>query len=348
MKNKINPTKSSSVKNTTPLKVIFHIGMGKTGTSSIQASLSNNSKRLLEQNVDYLGMWFGMVDEKFDKFDGVPAFLSQSPEDLKKSAIKFYEYIHDKFIKNNSHTFIFSNEALFQNVHKLESFFTQLCQLVDVKLICYVRDPQSWLPSAYLQWGVRHKTQIGTTPPFNDLARSLIKQYDLIQQWDDLFGEILVVKKHDKNQDVALDFGKSIGVSLEENDQRYLERAEDSEYILRALFNNRYKEAIVPDHFNGVVMASKRFPPPTLDESINRYLNFNEINQIIAENIQPFDFIKERYGYDFLNIENNKSSAHNESDIRNRLIDYLIEITLDQSTRIKRLERIINESILNK
>ena len=39
--------------------LLFHIGMGKTGTSSIQYALDSSADRLAAKGVRYLGMWMG-------------------------------------------------------------------------------------------------------------------------------------------------------------------------------------------------------------------------------------------------------------------------------------------------
>lgn len=47
------------------MKIVFHIGMGKTGTSSIQAALSQNAGELRKQGALYLGMWFDRLDPSY-------------------------------------------------------------------------------------------------------------------------------------------------------------------------------------------------------------------------------------------------------------------------------------------
>jgi len=46
-------------------KLIVHIGMGKTGTTSIQRALRISTKELDSKGVKYLGMWFEFERDSF-------------------------------------------------------------------------------------------------------------------------------------------------------------------------------------------------------------------------------------------------------------------------------------------
>ena len=48
------------------IELILHIGAGKTGTSSIQETLRNNSLALNDQHVKYLGLMLEFAEHKYD------------------------------------------------------------------------------------------------------------------------------------------------------------------------------------------------------------------------------------------------------------------------------------------
>ena len=64
------------------MRLILHVGMGKTGTSSIQKVLEANQAGLKAQKAHYLGMWFDFVDPRYHGIQGVRDVFEQSPDEL--------------------------------------------------------------------------------------------------------------------------------------------------------------------------------------------------------------------------------------------------------------------------
>src|SRR5690606_15692465 len=98
------------------MRIIFHIGMGKTGTSSIQRSLRKADDRLIKVGVKYLGLMLehspiklygwqnGAATAKFSTLDPIEAG-KQVEEILTKTARHFEQA--------GVHTLIWSNEWFF-------------------------------------------------------------------------------------------------------------------------------------------------------------------------------------------------------------------------------------------
>lgn len=321
------------------MKVIMHIGMGKTGTSSIQKALRDNKDRLAGQDAAYLGMWFTDVDPGFARYDGQRAFFASSPEEMEVHAHAFLKAIQRRHEETGVTRVIMSNEGFFGRHQKLAPFLDVVAQNVDMKLIAYVRDPRSWLPSAYTQWGVRHKENSGPVQPFAERARTLIRQYRPLKAWREQFGDALDVRAYEKGLDVVRDFAEASGVELQVSDKRSLERAEPAEVLLRALFNDRFEGPAMPNLFANAVLGAGQAPPVAIDEMAERCFEQSSLDEIIAENQRHFDYIRDEIGIDLMAGPAPVNRKPDPDALSDRLMDYLVEITLGQAQRIHRLER---------
>lgn len=325
------------------VKIIFHIGMGKTGTSSIQNALQTNTEVLAEQRAAYLGMWFDMLDAGFHGHLGLREFFSADAEAMAARAVHFHEILVDKEKRDGVDTFILSNESFFGNVLRIAPFLQELRARADIQLVAYIRNPHSWLPSAFTQWGIRHKQQKGPIQPFAKRARVLIGQYEGIRHWVKQFDDILDVRPHEKGIDVVRDFGAAMGLRLEPGQRRYLERDDPAETLLRALYNDRFADAVLPDRFDRVVINTNQAPVRSAHEMAALCFRYEENAEIIEEKRELFEFIRDRLGLDYLSENDQSISTPDPEELQSRVIDYLIEVSLDQAQRLKRLERVVNE-----
>ena len=326
------------------MRVIFHIGMGKTGTTSIQSALRNNAEELLSQNVAYLSMWFEEIDPAFKGIGGFNLFNSGSEQEKAARADRFHAYLIDRSAREGIETFIFSNEGLFQAGPQLESFFRTLKALsLPMSFVVYMRDPTGWLPSAYTQWAIRHKTNDGSIQDFPTAARRLISQYEGIRFWYQNFGDVLTVRRFETGFDVVQDFAATLGLMLPASETRKLERAEPADTLLRAMFNTRFSTQVLPDRFDRFVTNSSQAPVPSLREMAERCFNHVGAGDIIAEKRELFEYIRDRIGFDFLDDAPKQSEMPDECDLQRRVVDYLVEVTFDQAQQIKRLEQQVEE-----
>lgn len=325
------------------MKLILHIGMGKTGTSSIQLALSQSAEKLKTQHARYLGMWFDMIDPSFRGVVNQSKFFSQTPDTLQSQAITFYGIIEKIALEEHVDTFIISNEAFSGQASVLKPFLDEVTKRGnEVRVIGYVRNPGSWLPSAYIQWGIRDKTQKGPVPSYEKMARILVNWYNGLIEWSNLMRDILDVRHYDAVGDIVTDFAQAAGLDLEIPADRMLERGEDCEILLRALFANRFPQQVLPSLFNRAVTGNSK-SYPLLEESLVRYFDYQSTEQIINDNRALFERCKESLGIDLLADIPDLPRVPEIDDIRTRLIDYLVEISLDQARRITNLEREIAE-----
>lgn len=324
------------------MKIIFHIGMGKTGTSSIQHALSENQAALASHKMRYLGMWFADLDVAYRGFDGLKLFFDHAEAEPEAMAQRFHDHCAAIAAKSGVETFILSNEGLFGYVRTATPFMAALRDLMEISLILYVRDPRAWLPSAYTQWGVRHKEQGGNVQPFADRARVLIGQYGGVRLWHRSFKDQLIAREHAKGLDVVQDFAEVINVPLDPPKERVLERAEDAEILLRALFNDRYRDPVLPERFNRIIHNSATRPAAEIDEMIARCFDMSALDDILAGAADDLGYLKEEVGLDFLSGRE-APPAPDRDAIRGRLTDYLVEIMMQQGLRLQKLERQVRE-----
>lgn len=327
------------------MKVIFHIGMGKTGTSSIQTSLRQNAELLQENNACYLGMWFDFIDPAFNRIDGFHRFAHEEPDALRAHAETFVEVLE----KKGNALYIHSNEGIFGLADRMEPFFSALIEKgVDVSILTYMRPPHDWLPSAFTQWNIRHKQQKGPVQTFATRAPTLLGVYAAAQIWHRNFPNHFVARLYDKGMDVVSDFAGVVGLPLVPPQTRSLERSSDAETVLRALFNDRFESPVMPELFNNTVMQGHGGLPRTIDEMIGRTLDFEGLDEIVADRAELFAYIKDEIGLDLR--ADSPSGPRKEIDretIHRKLMDYLVFITLEQSLQIRKLKKEVAEIKVN-
>lgn len=327
------------------MRLIFHIGMGKTGTTSIQHALRTNPKTLSNQNANYLGMWFDTIEPTFHGVAGVAKFLALNDHEKVLKAEHFFDNITEIANKHKVNTFIFSNESMFQAGPQLAPFLRTLkSKDLSISFVAYLRNARQWLPSAYTQWAVRHKTNEGPIQDFEIFARRAIGQYEGIRFWQDHFGADLTVRPFDTTVDVVQDFAATVGLSLPITDTRHLERSEPADTLLRAAFNNRFPDKVLPEKFDRFVTNSSRAPVPSLQAMADRCFQHEGVEEIIAERQELFGYIRNSFGIDLLKNESRPSKVPDNAEMQRRIIDYLVEVTFDQAQRLKRLERLMKDT----
>jgi len=168
-------------------KVFIHIGLPKTGTSSVQSFLSESSKELMNYGVLYpkAGL-MGAGHHKLAAF----FYLKNPPAPLMRFIGEPYlKLLKDEMLGSKASTIVLSSEmfADIDNVEGMKRYFNE-CELFDIKVICFFRRQDVWLESSCIE---EYKTGITTNL---DLVLSTSKQrkylnYDLyLNVWEKVFG----------------------------------------------------------------------------------------------------------------------------------------------------------------
>lgn len=143
------------------MRIILHIGTGKTGTSSIQESLFRAREKLLENGILYPDIP-GFTNQNFLAMaaaQGVPreyqAKLGYDLETLIQESKKCWDMVKSDTEKAEAKTVILSGEYFFS--HGSPTFWKNLISTkfghkAEIEAICYVRAVESYYISAIQQY----------------------------------------------------------------------------------------------------------------------------------------------------------------------------------------------------
>ena len=285
-------------------ELILHAGMGKTGTTSLQRALAaaeaagNGEGGLSAQKAHYLGMWFDRLGEDYARYPGLMALAKADAETQRSLAERFADSLAESAAADGTRTFVLSNESLFERGRVLAPFLGRLAEAAPVKAVVYLRPPRDWLPSAFAQWGVYHKTQNGPVPEFADLAPRLLRHYRAITLWHDIFGDRLAARLFGRDIDIVADFAAVAGITLCGSEVRHQARPDPVEMLLRGLFNDRFGGPVLPGRFNAAVLEGARLPAPRAAAMAARIAATDGIEAMIAAEAETFAFIETVLGLD--------------------------------------------------
>ena len=192
-------------------RLIIHAGLGKAGSSAIQKFCRDHPDALREAGALYLGMYLERAAKSECDFTS-PDDLQQALEDDPKIADRLITLLTSKIeSRPGIQTFVWSHIALAMHADRLGRVIASLQGVCDVEVVLYFRHQASWLVSAYQQWGVKHKTNLGPIMPFAEwLPRAKAHGADyraVIEQWQAAIGrKRLRVRSYDQAGDVVADF----------------------------------------------------------------------------------------------------------------------------------------------
>jgi hypothetical protein len=188
----------------------IHIGMGKTGTSSIQNFLAGNHKVLWNL---CSCLYPNMTSNKYIRSGFINHLKLFSMPDKNHLLSKISEAI--KFCKKHSRKkLVFSAEGLFES-REGPALAKELSTIpgIDLRIIVYLRRQDSWLESAWKQWGYKSQQFSG----INDyIQKRDCNWYGRLQLWEREVGrERIIVRCYEKEQlpdGLIPDFLKVIGI----------------------------------------------------------------------------------------------------------------------------------------
>lgn len=325
------------------LEIILHIGMGKTGTSSIQKTLAANTAILAEQRIKYLGMWFDIIDPAFSGHGGQKNFFRSSEDEMRLYARAFLKALKEDQNTHSFERFIISNESIFANIARISPFVLELKKFAKVRIIVYARNPRNWLPSAYNQWEIYHKVDDGPIRPYAEVAGRLIKTYSGLKAWSRRHHDILMLRTFNKNVNIVDDFSLALGMKLKASKKRTLERTAIPEGILRLIYNNMFHDQVWPGQFKRAMGGVNLSESPSVSELISESFSYTETEDIIDDHRSIFDDIFRIFGVNLLSEDDTDHQIAADDDIRDRLLEHLLHLTITQAERIRKLEEVTND-----
>jgi len=335
------------------MKFIFHIGAGKTGSTSIQKTLQRNRIALKKNGIYYLGMMLNQ-NIKILKYkwqthpagSNIESFHKLEEEETTRQLLDVLAPVVRKAKEENIHTLIWSNESFFgRNYH----FTKALEQLrddfgINIEIVVYVREYASWIYSSYIQWGIKHKTYTGAVKPFKEWSAqyntSFYKPIHRLMRKTDLK---VIVKNMSAKKDVVSDFLEYAGI---DPSTLRLERENISpsneEIFFRSVYNSMFdskvfikaynenvgnriqQEVTVAEYFSSLVPDKK-----TVEELCkNTDKDRKQLNRLLVENGE-------------VPIDECGKSRKNTLD-ESKVIMMLTQVVFDLSKRIEVLENTLD------
>ena len=318
------------------IELIVHVGMGKTGTSSIQKALEESKVQLKNAKAKYLGYDLNYCKgPKLTELCFKPGEIDdKNHAKLRKILLKTLEHYEGKYDK-----LIISNERLYHRDQYI-SLFKSIEDLdYKVAIITYIRRPDLWARSAHAQWGIKHKTTAGIVKTFNEWAidRKLLYGKHL-EVWQDSFPNNFIVRNYEVIDDVVADFFEIIGSSYGEVVASN-ETVSNEQLILWALYNSRFDESVLPDKFTSFMESMGLSNKPSLDLAnlLPSQHDLEEKYGVCEDEIQRINAIFEKYGES--KFDEAPPKLKNEGVDHLRLIQHLTEMVYSMDARIKELEK---------
>jgi hypothetical protein len=332
------------------MRFIFHIGAGKTGSSSIQATLSQHQDQLKAQGIKYLGLM--LEHSSFKNYPWQQASHSQMFHALSapEASSQAFHVIHQELnsaASDGIDTFIWSNESFFDQHNSIIPVAQKLVEIgIDVTIVAYVRQYSSWIQSAYLQWGIKHKTYQGGILPFKAWSqqKANISFAPQLQTYNHYFKDRLLIRNMQHHPDSVEDFLSIIQTKEPLKILRTNEALSNEETLLRALFNDHFHEPLLPHVFEKTLFNSHKIPKLPPDHLATLFPNsdaLEEINERVKEDRSLLNEMLKEKGEPPLKEDGIKLKSNQiDSD---KLLMLLAQIVVEQSLKIKRLQREMRE-----
>ncbi|NNC23950.1 hypothetical protein HKX42_08895 [Salinisphaera sp. USBA-960] len=236
------------------MKLILHIGIGKTGTTAFQRFCNLNEGILRENGYIYAGTLLQNITLRppFEHIGqvGNPAILARGLSKLDSIAQHF---------SKDTKALIWSNESLSmsRSPEELAACFDDYIKNSKVfsewEVYVVLRRQDQWIESAYKQWALKHKTYKGTgimdPGKYAESVAYLLDYYSWIQKWNNTSASVFAC-----SYDAVLESGGIAPYFIHKMDLNLPEK-ESMDYsehthgslsndmsMLVALYNQHYEE----------------------------------------------------------------------------------------------------------
>jgi len=282
-------------------KLIIHIGTGKTGISSIRTSATASISNLSKNNIFYLGKFFERSPDPSKRANNSfhkGAHWLRDQWDVSKEKI-FHQTLNDLILKEpDGSTFFILNESLHHLHHPFASSLKafEVKTGIKIKIKSYARSHGNYSVSAYKQWGLKHKTNIGPTMSYTEWCKKFERIFICygrqLKAWKEIYGDDMTTYNYDQIDNVALHFQNILReesnqphITMDKSDAQSNQTPCMDRLILHALANHGIQQQALPAHLEKVL---KRHPLPQANLA-NLELNSliptsQEIEAIITSN----------------------------------------------------------------
>ncbi len=259
------------------MKIIAHIGHGKTGTSSIQKTLSASKDELRTVGIHYLGLNLEFSPVKLYPWQiaaGWPDLIKNGPEKAQQQLAEVFTKTLESLENDGIRQVIWSNESMLNRFDIVGPVLQNLrSPSHPVEIIIYLRRHDAWARSAYLQWGIKHKAYSGKVIGFSEwLDKNPINFFRPVKQWLNHQWDNRYIRNFDACDDVVKDFFKCCSIPENQIESR---RENESPGIvalaLWAMFNSQKEGPTLPYDLQSVLQRSE-----VLDKKY-RHLDLNNL-----------------------------------------------------------------------
>lgn len=345
-KHNVSPAASQAPGKTTPFKLIFHVGAGKTGTSSIQESLRLSQATLAKHGFGYWGLMLESAPFKQFSWQLASAskeFLALSQQEAREQVETVLSKSIEMAMQAGCHTAIWSNEWFFGRHQAVLPALQSLERNgVEVKIVAYVRRHDAWARSAYVQWGVKHKTYEGSLMPFSEYIRKRpVRFSSTLAPWKEAFAADFILRNFDAVGDVVSDFIELFNLPRDIVPSRTNESPSMEELFLRAMYNNTHKGEVLPVNFDRL-FGTKQInfnlkAGQWLESLLPSQADLERVIEISAADRQATNQMLAELGQPEL-----ATTALKTKDLavdNDKLISVLMQIVFMQNNKIQKLQR---------
>lgn len=282
---------------TEKFRLIFHIGAGKTGTSSIQRSLRDSRDVLSSCGYDYWGLMLEFAPVKKYPWQNASEYnhlLKLRPNEAKEQIIDVLQQSIEISAQRGVSTAIWSNELFFSRSSLIAPALKELeAAGLETHIVAYVRRHDKWAQSAFLQWGIKHKNYEGKISSYKQyISRHPVRFYPAVRGWRSLFPKSFYIRNFDAVDDVVNDFKELVGLPEQIQGVRVYESPDAEELILRAIFNNTIPGPALPELFDDFFNYENIDPRLSVDKWLSELLpSAQDLSDTIQDAISDIESI---------------------------------------------------------
>jgi hypothetical protein len=238
-----------------PARLLVHIGMGKTGTSSIQETLKAGRETLARHGVSYLGLILEHAETQRYGWQvplGSPGFFAR--RDRESAALELRNVLAEELRRlgaQGTGLAIWSNEWIFgRHRHVLPGLLRLKQDGFDIRIVCWIRRIDGWARSAYVEWGVKEKPAPGPVQPFAAWAQNRdFGVHRSAEPWAKAFGAEFLLRNYDAEPDVVAAFRREFLPDIPLQPVRRNEAPYPALLAAWLLHNSRQPGPVSPLHF---------------------------------------------------------------------------------------------------